>query len=54
MYGHKNGSYTNDDLSTSKTVRFNPDEIKIIETCKGKTFSEKLKNLIREYRKNKL
>lgn len=53
MYGHKDGRYTSDDLSTSKTIRFNPEEIGIIEAYKGKNFSEKLKNLIRDYQKNK-
>lgn len=53
MYTYKNGSYTNNDMSVLKTIRFNPEEIRIIEACRGKNFSEKLKNLIKEYQKIK-
>lgn len=54
MYANKNGKYTNDDLSVSKTIRFNPEEIRIIEAHRGKNFSQKLKNLIKDYQKSKV
>lgn len=49
MYRYKNGKYTNDDHSVSKTVRLDPDEIAIVESYPGRNFSDKLKRLIREY-----
>lgn len=54
MYANKNGKYTSDDLSVSKTIKFNPEEIRIIEAHRGKNFSQKLKNLIKDYQKSKV
>lgn len=53
MYRYKNGKYTNDDHSVSKTVRLDPDDIAIIESCAGRNFSDKLKRLIRDYARQK-
>lgn len=53
MYKYKNGEYTNDDHSVSKTVRLNPEDITIIESCTGRNFSDKLKRLIRDYQRQK-
>ena len=49
MYKHVNGVYTNDDLSVSKTVRLYPETLEIIEGYKGKNFTEKLRNLVKDF-----
>ena len=48
MYKHVNGVYTNDDLSVSKTVRLYPETLEIIEGYRGKSFTEKLRNLVKD------
>ena len=49
MYKHVNGVYTNDDLSVSKTVRLYPETLEIIEGYRGKSFTEKLRNLVKDF-----
>ena len=49
MYKHVNGVYTNDDLSVSKTVRLYPETLEIIEGYRGKNFTEKLRNLVKDF-----
>ena len=51
MYGYKNEEYTNDDKSTSKTIRFNKDQIEIVERYGRRRggFSAKLKYIINDY-----
>lgn len=49
MYKYVNGVYTNDCCSKQKTARLDPETLEIIENYKGKNFSDKLRNLIRDY-----
>ncbi len=49
MYKHVNGVYTNDDLSVSKTVRLYPETLEVIEGYRGKNFTEKLRNLVKDF-----
>lgn len=44
-----NGVYTNDDLSVSKTVRLYPETLEVIEGYRGKNFTEKLRNLVKDF-----
>lgn len=49
MYKYVNGMYTNDCCSKQKTARLDPETLEIIENYKGKNFSDKLRNLVRDY-----
>ena len=49
MYKHVKGVYTNDDLSVSKTVRLYPETLEVIEGYRGKNFTEKLRNLVKDF-----
>lgn len=49
MYKYVNGVYTNDFCSKQKTARLDPETLEIIENYKGKNFSDKLRNLVRDY-----
>lgn len=49
MYKHVNGVYTNDDCSEQKTVRMDAETIGIVEGHNGKNFSDKLRNLIKDF-----
>ena len=49
MYKYVNGVYTNDFCSTQKTARLDPETLPIIEHYKGKNFSDKFRNLVRDY-----
>lgn len=53
MYKHVNGVYTNDDLSVSKTVRLYPETLEVIEGYRGKNFTEKLRNLVHDFARQK-
>lgn len=49
MYKHVNGEWTNDDMSVSKTVRLYPETLEVIEGYRGKNFTEKLRNLVKDF-----
>lgn len=49
MYKWVNGVRTNDDYSKSKTVRLYPETLEVIEGYKGRSFSEKLRNLVKDF-----
>lgn len=49
MYKNVNGKWTNDDYSKSKTVRLYPETLEVIEGYRGKNFSEKLRNLVKDF-----
>lgn len=49
MYKQVNGKWTNDDYSKSKTVRLYPETLEVIENYRGTNFSDKLRNLIRDF-----
>lgn len=53
VYAYKNGKYTNDDCSVLKSVRFDPSTFEAISNYRGRNFSEKLKNLVHDYTKEK-
>ena len=49
MYKTVNGEWTNDDYSKSKTVRLYPEILEVIEGYRGRNFSEKLWNLVKDF-----
>lgn len=49
MYKSVKGNWTNDDLSESKTVRLYPETLEIIESYRGKNFTDKLRNLVHDF-----
>lgn len=49
MYKTVNGEWTNDDYSKSKTVRLYPETLEVIEGYRGRNFSEKLRNLVKDF-----
>lgn len=53
MYAWKDGKYTNDDCNVLKSVRLDRDTIEAINAFHGRNFSDKLRNLIREYTKDR-
>lgn len=53
MHKRVNGEWTNDDYSKSKTVRLYPETLEVIEGYRGKNFSEKLRNLVKDFARQK-
>lgn len=49
MYKQVNGEWTNQDYSKSKTVRLYPETLEVIENYRGRNFSEKLRNLVKDF-----
>lgn len=49
MYKAVNGKWTNDDYSRSETVRLYPETLEVTEGYRGRNFSERLRNLVKDF-----
>lgn len=54
MYTWKNGSYEHLGANIQKSIKIDNDTLEIIESCSGRSFSDKVRKMAEEYKRLKV
>lgn len=54
MYTYKNGDYQHIGANIQKSIKIDAETLAIIETVKGRSFSDKVRKMAEEYKKMKV
>ena len=53
MYRWKNGTYDHIKADIQKSIKIDKETAEIIESCQGRSFSDKIRNMAGEYKRMK-
>lgn len=51
MYTWKNGNYVHMGVNIQKSIKIDQETLEIIESCPGRSFSDKVRNMAKEFRR---
>lgn len=51
MYTWKNGNYVHMGVNIQKSIKIDQETLEIIESCPGRSFSDKVRNMAKEFKR---